>query len=182
MKRPILLTAVAAVLVVAGAAQAQGAKPAPKAAARAAAPASVRADVRDPAALAALLREAQATPEVGKVADGVVRVGVTSPAYRFSVQYVDCAPTGRNCQALAFSTGAEKLRANLSQLNAFNQTSLTCRVFQDAQGRPNVMYATLLSAGETRDDLKKHLSVWMGCVASFGEFLNDPVAYLASAP
>ncbi|MDP3658865.1 YbjN domain-containing protein [Phenylobacterium sp.] len=139
-------------------------------------------DARDPASLVALLATMDAKGEVSRTGDNDVAVKVTAANFSFGVQYVDCNAQGKACQAMAFSTGAEKRGATLVQLNAFNQTSISCRAFQDAAGRPHVMYAAILSSHDVRDEMRTHIGVWQGCLSTFGAFLSDPAAYLASAP
>jgi len=123
-----------------------------------------------------------AKAEVVNSSDGDVKLAVTTPSFSFGAQFVDCGKTGQTCQGLAFSTSSEKQHANLAQLNAFNQTSITCRVFQDQSARPHVVYSTILTAQDTREEMRIHLGVWQGCLVTFGAFLSDPAGYLASAP
>lgn len=182
---PLLLTA----LMLMAAAPA---KPAPAKAPAAKAPATKTApkpkppatpfDARDPAGLIALLATVDAKGEIQRTEADAVFMRVTTPAYAFGAQYAGCDQRGRACKALAFSTSSETRRATLAQINAFNQTSLTCRVFQDRSGKPHVMYAGLVSGQDSREEVKTHLGAWQGCLANFGDFLADPNAYLASAP
>jgi hypothetical protein len=137
---------------------------------------------RDPASLTALLATMQAKAQVVRTTEDGVELTVATPTFSFGVQYVDCGPGKNACKALAFSTASETQRANLAQLNAFNQSSISCRAFQDAVGKPHVMYSTLLFAADTRETMRAHLGVWQGCLASFGGFLSDPNGYLATAP
>jgi len=155
------------------------AKPAPKPAAKPAGPAF---DARDPASLVALLATMDAKAEVARKVEDSVYLNVSTPGFSFGAQYVGCNPEGRACQGLAFSTAADKKSATLVQLNAFNQTSITCRVFQDKGGKAHVAYSTLLSSRDSRDEMKTHLGAWQGCLGAFGQFLTDPPGYLASAP
>lgn len=175
--------------LLAGSAQAATppAKPAPAkpAAAKPAAPATPKAppfDARDPASLIAVLAAMEAKAEVAKAQNGEVFLKVSTPTFGFSAEYVGCNGANKGCAAVGFSTLTDKKTATLAQINAFNQTSITCRVFQDQQGKPHVMYATLLSPNLEREDLRIHVGVWQGCLASFGEFLRDPPGYLATAP
>jgi len=173
-------------------AQAATAKPAPKAAPAKPAPAKPPAprpaaaagafDARDPASLAALLDSMGAKAEISHTGEHGVALKVATPSFSFGVQYVDCDARGKACQALAFSTAAEKRGATLVQINAFNQTSISCRAFQDSAGKPHVMYSAVLFARDTREELRMHAGVWQGCLTTFGTFLTDPAAYLASAP
>ena len=139
-------------------------------------------DARDPASLVALLGSMDAKATVASRADGVVKLQVATPSFSFGAQYVDCSAAGTGCRGLAFSTSSAEQHATLVQLNAFNQTSITCRVFQDKAGKPHVVYSTLLSPSDTREEMRNHLGVWQGCLASFGAFLSDPNGYLAAAP
>jgi len=157
--------------------------PAAKAPAAKTAPARPAAfDARDPASLIALLTTMGAKAEVVDKSDGDVKLAVTTPTFSFGVQFVDCSKSGVGCQGLAFSTSSEKQHANLAQLNAFNQTSITCRVFQDQTAKPHVVYSTILTPADTREEMRIHLGVWQGCLATFGAFLSDPNGYLAAAP
>lgn len=139
-------------------------------------------DARDPASLIALLGSMDAKATVASRADGAVKLQVVTPNFSFGAQYVDCATSGTGCRGLAFTTSSAEQHATLVQLNGFNQTSITCRVFQDKAGQPHVVYSTILSPTDTREEMRNHLGVWQGCLASFGAFLNDPNGYLAAAP
>ena len=71
--------------------------------------------------------------------------------------------------------------ATTAQINAFNQTSVMCRLYQDKAGAPHVVYSAILFRSMTRDDAATHLLAWQGCLSDGLDFLKDPVAYLASA-
>lgn len=150
------------------------AKPAPKPAAA--------FDARDPAGLISVLAEMDAKAAVARTTEDSVFLNVTTPAFGFGVQFAGCNAQGKACQAMAFSTSAEKKSATLAQLNSFNQTSINCRTFQDRGGKPHISYSALLSARDNRDEMKMHVGAWQGCLATFGEFLNDPIGFLAKAP
>jgi len=139
-------------------------------------------DARDPASLIALLGSMDATATVAERTDTDVKLAVKTPNFSFGAQFVDCAASGKGCQGLAFSTASQEQHATLAQINAFNQTSVTCRAFQDKASKPHVVYATILSPTDTREEMRTHLGVWQGCLASFGAFLQDPNGYLAAAP
>ncbi len=145
-------------------------------------PAAPGYDARDPASLVALLATMGAKAEVVQRADADVKLAVTTPAYSFGVQFVDCDISGRGCLGLAFTTSSDMRHANLAQLNGFNQTSISCRVFQDQRAKPHVVYAALLSPRDTREEMRRHIGVWQGCLVSFGAFLADPNGFLAAAP
>lgn len=183
---PLVLLLVALVATAAAAAAPPPAKaPAPKTAPAKPAPArpaSTAFDARDPASLIALLASLGAKAQVAEHTDSDVKLAVTTPTYSFGVQFVDCGRNGKGCQGLAFTTGSDTGHANLAQLNGFNQTSITCRVFQDQAAKPHVVYSALLSGADTREEMRTHLGVWQGCLASFGAFLSDPNGYLAAAP
>lgn len=138
-------------------------------------------DARAPASLLDLFAANGANARLSTSSPGGARLEVTTPAYGFGVDYVGCDSTGRGCQALAFSTASER-RVTLAQINVFNQTSLNCRVFQDAAGKTHIAYSTLLSRSDTRQEMEMHVAAWRGCLTEFGEFLRDPVGYLAAAP
>jgi hypothetical protein len=155
---------------------------APPAARPAAAPAEVY-DPLDPASLITVLAGMDAKAQVaGKTADGVVLKVATPTSFTFGVQFSGCDAQARKCKAMAFTTASSSFKPTLAQFNGYNQTSLTCRVWQDKGGGANVMYSTLLSPRDTAAEARTHIAAWQGCLASFGEFLKDPSAYLASAP
>lgn len=157
---------------------AQAPKPAPKAPAAA----TAAFDARDPASLIALLATVQATATVTSRTEDAVLLKVTTPAYAFNADFAGCERSGRNCKALLLHTSSARSVGTLAELNGFNQSAIACKVFQDRTGKPHVTYAALVLAGDTRETMRAHLSAWQGCLASFGEFLADPQAYLAIAP
>ena len=69
----------------------------------------------------------------------------------------------------------------LAQINAFNQTSVLCRLYQDKSGKAHVEYSTLLLPKDGRTEMLLHLNAWRGCLADFEAFLKDPTGYLAGA-
>ncbi|HEX2560812.1 YbjN domain-containing protein [Phenylobacterium sp.] len=183
-----LLTAIAVLTLVAApiAAPAQT-KPAPKAAAKAAPkpapnPASGRFDARDPAGLVDVLAAMDAKAEVARKGDEEVHLSVSTSGVAFGAQFAGCDANGKACKALAFNAAADKRSATLAQVNNFNQTSMLCRAYQDKAGKMNVVYATLLGAGDTREDMRMHIGAWQTCLGTFGRFLQDPTGYLAAAP
>jgi len=157
-------------------------KPASKPAPRpkpAAAAASV--DLRDPASLTAILATLSAKAEVARRDGDAVFVTVTSPTEVFSAQFAGCDAQGRNCQALLFDRPGSGGAPTLAQLNAFNQTSMMCRLYQDKGGRAHVMYSALLFEGEGRSEMLTHLNAWRGCIGDFNAFMKDPAGFLANA-
>ncbi len=153
---------------------------APKAAAKP--PAQTAFDARDPAALVALLAAMDAKAQVTARTEDSVALRVDSPAGAFAAQFADCGRNGRDCQAILFDATADSRAATLPQLNAFNQTALACRAYQDRAGKAHVLYSALLFASDTAQEMRTHVGAWQGCLATFGEFLKDPSAYLATAP
>ncbi len=181
--------------LVAAAILAMGAAPAPKFAPAKTTPAKVATralpktatpdaafDARDPASMVAVLASADAKAVVaGKEADSVF-LTVTTNTVPFIAQFAGCDPQGRKCQAVQFDNMADKASPTLSQINAYNQTSAMCRGFQDKGGKAHVVYSTLLFNADTRERITQQLVAWRGCLAEFRDFVNDPTAYLASAP
>ena len=55
-------------------------------------------------------------------------------------------------------------------------------MFQDQAAKPHVMYSTILTPHDTQEEMRTHLGVWQGCLATFGAFLSDPAGFLAAAP
>jgi hypothetical protein len=56
-----------------------------------------------------------------------------------------------------------------------------CRLYQDRTGKVHVLYSSILTKADTRDSLRTHLAAWQGCLVEAGDFVKDPVAYLANA-
>jgi hypothetical protein len=189
MLRKITALLGAALLTAAAAPAAKPAAPKPAAATPAAAkPAAAKPasagpfDARDPTSVIALLASLDAKGEVAeKSADGVL-IKVTSPAGPFQVQFAGCNAQGRACSALQFDAAAAQRTATVSQINDFNQSSLSCRIFQDRAGKPHVLYSALVFAADSRQEMLTHVAAWRGCLGDFGAFLKDPPGYLASAP
>lgn len=156
---------------------------APKtAAAKPAAGADGPFDARSPESLVSLLGSMDAKATVTSRTESEVKLRVETPSFGFGAEFVGCSAAGKACRGLAFTASSQDQRATLAQLNSYNQTSVTCRVFQDNAGKPHVLYSTLLSASDTREEMRNHLGAWQGCLTSFGGFLQDPSGYLASAP
>ena len=162
-------------------------KPAQKPAAKAAKPGAAAParggalDTRDPASLIAVLTGLSAQAQVARREGDAVFVTVTSPTETFSAQFAGCDAQGRNCQALLFDRQGGQGGPTLGQLNAFNQTSVMCRLYQDKGGRPHVLYSTLLFPGDGHAELLMHVNAWRGCIGDFDAFLKDPTGFLASS-
>lgn len=174
---------VRAFVLIAAAVLCAAAAPPPKKPAAAVRPAAAAApfDARDPASLIALLATLEAKAQVAGKGEDTVDLKVTTPAYGFAVQYAGCTAQGRACKAMLFTAQSERA-PTLVQINAFNQTSLTCRSFQDRAGKPHLAYSALISAQDNRDEMRAHLGAWQGCLGEFGAFVADPARYLAEAP
>jgi hypothetical protein len=177
--RLILLIAAAALCMGAQAAKAPPAKTPPAKAAPVTPVAPT--DPQNPQTTIALLGALGAKATVTERGEDGVRFKVETPHYGFAGEFAGCDRQGRKCKALAFSTQGAST-PTMAELNAFNQTSLTCRVWQDKAGKPHVMYSALLSPTDNEAVLQTHLGAWQGCLAEFGDFLKDPKAYLAVAP
>ena len=164
----------AALLVLAMAAPALAAEPA-KPAARSAATGAF--DARDPAALVGLLASMDAKASVLGANDGVVVLDVATPGGKFGAQFVDCDANGKACGMVAFSTAFERRGATLAQINLFNRSQVACRGYLTDDGRANVMYGAMLSARTNAAEMKQHLGIWQGCLATFGRFNREPQAF-----
>lgn len=180
-------------LLLPAAALAQAAKPPAKAAPKGASPTAKAAparpaaptgpfDAQNPQSLIALLGGLGATATISERAEDSVFLKITSPAGDFTGQFAGCDAQGRKCKAMAFDAASSQRTATIAEVNAFNQTSLMCRVWQAKDGKPHVMYSTLVSAGDTRAEIETHLAAWRGCLGDFGAFLKDPPGYLSTAP
>lgn len=75
----------------------------------------------------------------------------------------------------------DRAGATGAQVNAFNQTSVMCRIYQDKAGLPHILYSAILFRSMSREDAATHLQAWQGCLVDGADFLKDPVAYLANA-
>jgi hypothetical protein len=178
------LLATTAVAAPSGKARAPAHRPAPKPLAAAPAhpaAASAGTDSTDPATMIAVLQGAGAKAQAArKDVDGVL-VTVTSPLANFSVQYAQCDPQGRGCKAAVLDSQAAG-SPSLVQINGYNQASAMCRGYMDKSGKAHVVMSMLLFATDTHERLVTELAAWQGCLADFGSFARDPVAYLANAP
>ena len=157
--------------------------PATKAPAAKTAPASAAGpfDATNPQSLMDILGGAGAKVQTSRREGDAVFVAVTSTAASFSMQFAGCNPQGRACRAVLLDGPMARSPATTAQINAFNQTSVMCRVYQDKAGAPHVVYSAILFRSMTRDDAATHLLAWQGCLSDGRDFLKDPVAYLASA-
>ncbi|RAK54207.1 YbjN domain-containing protein [Phenylobacterium soli] len=194
MTRKIIAIAVLAALALTGAAEAKTRTPthrpapaAPAAAKPAAAPATPPLptgpfDAREPRDLAALLGALDAKAQVSAHDTENVVLKATSPAGDFAIQYAGCNQQGHLCKAVQFDASAQARTATVAEINGFNQSSLTCRLYQDKSGKPHVLYSTLVFASTGRQDMLAHVNAWRGCLSDFAAFLKDPPGYLAAAP
>ncbi len=177
-----ILLLIPAVLGLAAAAPAPpAAKPAARPA-RTAPPAPRPAfDIQNPQTLIDLIAAAGGQASQPRRDEDAVFVAVTAAAANFSVQFAGCSPQGRACQAARFDATLDSGSPTLAQINAFNQTSVVCRIYQDKAAKAHVTYATLLAARADRDFANLHLAAWRGCLADSGAFVRDPISYLANA-
>jgi hypothetical protein len=177
MPRKILALALAlAAATTAAAAPKPASKPAAAAAPKAAGP-----SVRDPAGMVSLLAAMGATAQIARREGDAVFLTVTSPTEIFSAQFAGCDAQGRNCQAVLFDRQGVAGQPTLAQINAFNQTSVLCRLYQDKDGKAHVEYSALLFSRDGRAEMLTHLNGWRGCLGDFDAFLRDPAGYLAGA-
>ena len=139
-------------------------------------------DAANPATLIQLLGELDAKAEAVRSDGDSVMLKITSPAGAFQAQFAGCDAHGRACAALQFDAASTQRTATLAEINRFNQSSLTCRMIQDRDGKPHIVYSALVSPEKPRSDLLSEINAWRGCIADFGAFLKDPTGYLASAP
>ena len=160
--------------------------PAKAAAAAPAKPASVSPvasfDARNPTSVMAVLNSSGGKATlVAKDAD-IVLLNFVSPAANFTLQFQSCDAQGRACKAVAFDFFIDQPGPSFAQLNAFNQTSVMCRGYEDKAGKPHMVYSTLLFADDSKARLRQQFLAWTGCIGDFRNFLKDPNAYLAAAP
>ena len=138
-------------------------------------------DAQNPQGLMELLGSSGAKVQTRSREDDAVFVTVTSEAASFSMQFAGCAPQGRECRAVLLDAVLDRSLANATQINAFNQTSVMCRIYQDRSGVPHALYSTLLFKSMSRDEASIHLQAWQGCLGDARDFLKDPASYLANA-
>jgi hypothetical protein len=202
MTRPVLLPALllpAALLCLAAApapktspakSPAKAAAPARPGPAKAAAAPAAKADAggfdaTNPQALMGLLGAAGANVQTNRREDDSVFVTVTSTAANFSMQFAGCTPQGRSCRAVLLDGALPQNTLTGAQINAFNQTSVMCRIYQakagPGGGLAHIVYSAILFKSMSREDGATHLQAWQGCLADAADFARDPVAYLANA-
>ncbi|MGZ6020959.1 MAG: hypothetical protein ACXWKO_20010 [Phenylobacterium sp.] len=165
------------------------ARPAPAAAAPAK-PAAAKAmpapvpefDPQNPASVIALMNLGGGKATLVQREDDIVQVAVTSVAANFGMIFAGCNAQGRGCKVAQFDYADDKPGPTFAQVNAFNQTSATCRSYEDKAGRAHVLYSMLLFAGDPYDHFREHVAAWTGCIGEFRNFLKDPNGYLATAP
>lgn len=139
-------------------------------------------DAREPASMIALLASVDAPALVASHDAENVILKATSPAGSFAIQFGGCNPQGHLCKAMQFDAAADARTATIAEINSFNQSSLTCRLYQDKAGKPHVLYSSLVFASDSHQDMLTHVGAWRACLSDFGGFLKDPPGYLASAP
>ena len=173
---------IAAAVLCTGAAARPAAKAAPAKAAKPVVSPVANFDARNPASVIAVLNSGggKAT-QLQKDADTVL-VGFVSIAANFTAQFEACDAQGRSCKAIEFDASLDLPGPSFAQLNAFNQTSVMCRGYEDKSGKPHIVYSTLVFADEPYDHFRSQMLAWTGCIGEFRNFLKDPNGYLASAP
>ncbi|MDB5423570.1 MAG: hypothetical protein JWQ29_986 [Phenylobacterium sp.] len=139
-------------------------------------------DARNPVSVMAVLNlgGGKAT-QLQKDADTVL-VGFVSIAANFTLQFEACDGQGRACKAIEFDSLIDLPGPSFAQLNAFNQSSVMCRGYEDKTGKPHVVYSTLVFADAPYEHFRTEMLAWTGCIGEFRNFLKDPNGYLASAP
>lgn len=193
----LLVTALAALAVATSAQAAAAAKPAAKPTVSAPAkPAAGKAspakaatgapplkianfDARDPDSIVALIAALGAKATITKNQDSQVFLTITTPGGDFGAQMIGCDAKGKACHALALFTAFERKGPTLAQINDFNRAQLACRGILTPDGRPSVMYSTLLTLRAPAEEMRQHMGVWQGCLNGFAEFARDPDAYLS---
>jgi hypothetical protein len=139
-------------------------------------------DARNPQSVMAVLNAGGGKATLVQKDGDIVLVNFLSPAANFTLQFEACDAQGRACKAVAFDILVDQPGPTFAQLNAFNQTSVMCRGYEDKTGKPHMVYATLLFADDPYEHFRTEMLAWTGCIGEFRNFVKDPVAYLASAP
>jgi hypothetical protein len=164
------------------AAKAGPAKPAPAPAAGKFVSPVADFDARNPTSVMAVLNSGGGKASLLQKDADTVLVGFVSLAANFTLQFEACDAQGRACKAIEFDSIVEQPGPTFAQLNAFNQTSVMCRGYEDKAGKPHVVYSTLLFADAPYEHFRTQMLAWTGCIGEFRNFLKDPNGYLASAP
>jgi hypothetical protein len=164
------------------AAKAAPAKPAPAPAAGKFVSPVADFDARNPTSVMAVLNSGGGKASLLQKDADTVLVGFVSLAANFTLQFEACDAQGRACKAIEFDSIVEQPGPTFAQLNAFNQTSVMCRSYEDKAGKPHVVYSTLLFADAPYEHFRTQMLAWTGCIGEFRNFLKDPNGYLASAP
>ena len=138
-------------------------------------------DATNPQGLMDILGAAGAKVQTSRREEDAVFVAVTSTVANFSMQFAGCNPQGRACRAVLLDRPLGPASVTAAHVNAFNQTSVMCRLYQDRGAQSHVVYSAILFRSMTRDDAETHLIAWQGCLADAIDFLKDPAAYLANA-
>jgi hypothetical protein len=184
------LLAVALLLATGAAAKPAAKPPAPaKAAPTKPAPAAKPAvspvadfDARNPVSVVAILNASGGKASQLRKDEDAVLLDFKSVAANFTLLFAGCDAQGRACKAVQFDYPDDKPGPSFAQVNAFNQTSAACRVYEDKTSRPHLIYSTLLFADDPYDHFRTQMLAWTGCIGEFRNFLKDPNGYLASAP
>ena len=139
-------------------------------------------DARNPISVMAVLNSSGGKATLVQKDGDIVQMNFVSAAANFTLQFEACEAQGRACKAVAFDFFADQAGPSFAQLNAFNQTSVMCRGYEDKAGKPHMVYATLLFADDPYDHFRTEVLAWTGCIGEFRNFLKDPNGYLASTP
>ena len=139
-------------------------------------------DARNPASVMAVLNSGGGKASLVQKDADTVLLDFKSLAANFTLLFAGCDAQGRACKAVQFDYVDDKPGPSFAQVNAFNQTSATCRVFEDRTSRPHLIYSTLLFADDPYEHFRLQALTWTGCIGEFRNFLKDPNGYLASAP
>ena len=139
-------------------------------------------DARNPTSVMAVLNSSGGKATLVTREADIVLLNFVSPAANFTLQFESCDAQGRACKAVAFDILLDQAGPTFAQLNAFNQTSVMCRGYEDKAGKPHMVYATLLFADDPYEHFRTEMLAWTGCIAEFRNFVRDPNGYLASAP
>lgn len=117
-------------------------------------------DAQNPQSLMTIVGKAGAAVQTKARDQDSVFVAVTSTAANFSMQFAGCTPQGRECRAVLLDAAMDRAAVTGGQINAFNQTSVMCRIYQDRAGAPHVLYSAILFRTMSRTDAETHLQAW----------------------
>ena len=112
--------------------------------------------------------------------DGETLFAGTAGTANFTVRFHDCNAAATRCSTLLFVAGEWPSHAPVTadQMNQWNNWAIYCPGFVDGDHLPQVWSFMAVSARTQAADLMANMTLWKGCLTSFGKFVAGPKAYL----